>query len=407
MSRSTKKLTAAKVKNTTQPGMYSDGEGLYLQVSKTSTKSWVLRYKRHGKAREMGLGALITVSLSDARIKALHYRKMLLEGEDPIFVRDQEKLAKRLEETAGAKSFKDCAKEYITAHKASWNNEKHINQWENTLSSYAEPKFGSKPVEQVDTTLVMKCLEPIWYNKTETANRVRGRIESILDWAKVKGYRSGENPARWKGHLDQLLPAPSKVKKVKHHSAMPYKDIGDFISLLQKQESISARSLEFTILTACRTQEVLGAKWDELDLEDRIWTIPSDRMKMKREHQVPLTDRMLKIIKAMEMFKEKENDYIFPGSKEDKPQSNMTMLNLLKRVKRTDITVHGFRSTFRDWVAENTTFPGEVAEMALAHKIMNDVEAAYRRGNLLDKRRELMSDWDDYCNGKNSTAQKG
>lgn len=394
MSRSINKLSAIKVSKTTAPGMHSDGAGLYLQVSKTSTKSWIFRYRRHGKLRDMGLGPIHAVSLAEARKSAAIYKTILLDDRDPIEARKQEQIAQRIEASKSI-SFKSCAASFIAAHEPKWTSEKHIKQWRSTLATYAEPYIGNLPVSQIDTPLVMKCLEPIWYDKTPTASRLRYRIEKILDWAKIKEHRQGENPARWKGHLDHLLPAPSKVTAVVNHPALPYADIAGFMKILGQKDVFSARLLEFTILTGLRTFSVIGTRWDEVNFKDRVLTIPASRMKTGREHKVPLTDKMLAVISTM--GKVKQNEYVFPSRKTGGHLSTGAMDNLLERMGRTDITVHGFRSTFRDWTSEETSFTGDIAEMALAHAIKNNSEAAYRRGDLFKKRRKLMDAWEAYC----------
>jgi integrase len=297
-------------------------------------------------------------------------------------------------------TFKDCAERYIEAHRPGWKNPKHAKQWPSTLEDYVYPVFGPIPVQAVDVGLVMKALEPIWKTKPETASRVRGRIESILDWATARGYRQGENPARWRGHLDKLLPARGKVQKVKHHAALPYGEMGDFVAELRGQEGVAARALEFLILTATRTGEVIGARWDEFDLAKKVWTVPGERMKAGKEHRVPLSERALAIIEEMKGQGVNDHPFLFPGGRPGKPLSNMAMLKLLQRMDRGDLTAHGFRSTFRDWAAEMTHFPTEVAEMALAHTVSDKVEAAYRRGDLFQKRRELMEAWARYCEPK-------
>ncbi|MGH8040594.1 MAG: tyrosine-type recombinase/integrase, partial [Rudaea sp.] len=280
------------------------------------------------------------------------------------------------------------------AHKSGWKNEKHAAQWTSTLDTYAYPVIGKLPVAAIDTVLVMKVLEPIWTTKTETATRVRGRMESVLDWATVRGYRDGENPARWKGHLDHLLPKRSKVKKVQHHPALVYAKAPAFLSELRAQEGTAARALEFLILTACRTNEVIGARWNEFDLAEKTWTVPAERMKAGKEHRVPLSAQALKIIK--DLRKQVQGEFVFPGLHEGNPLSNMAMLELLKRMERNALTVHGFRSTFRDWVGETTNYPREVAEAALAHTIKDKAEAAYARGDLFAKRRRMFDDWAGY-----------
>jgi integrase len=386
------KLKARTVETKKEPGYYSDGGNLYLRVSKNLTKTWAFYYKKDGKRTEMGLGSVNDVSLNEARDKAEILRKQLKSGILPLAEKQRltiEDKAKR----AKLMTFQQCADAYINAHRAGWKNPKHIQQWQNTLSQYAFPVFGDLDVKSIDTGLIIKCLEPIWLSKNETAGRVRGRIESILDWATVHEYRNGVNPARWRGHLDKLLAKPSKVQKNVHHQALPYTDIHDFIIQLHQQEGIAAKCLEFTILTAARTGETIGATWDEIDLTAKTWTIPAIRMKAEREHRVPLSSPALSILMQMETIR--LNEYVFPSNK--KGLSNMAMLTLLKRMKRNDITVHGFRSTFRDWAAESTSYPGEVVEMALAHAIKNLTEAAYRRGDLMEKRSKLMEEWARNC----------
>ncbi|QBQ54329.1 tyrosine-type recombinase/integrase [Nitrosococcus wardiae] len=392
MARAINKLTPLAVSKKTQPGYYGDGGGLWLQVSKSGSKSWIFRFTLNGRSREMGLGAIHTISLAEAREEAHRCRQFLRQGVDPLQIKREKAVAKRLE-AAKAMSFDECSAAYLKAHRYSWKNAKHAAQWKSTLSTYASPVFGRLPVAEVDTALVMKCLEPIWQEKTETASRLRGRIESVLDWATVRGYRHGDNPARWRGHLNKLLPARSKVQKVKHHAALPYKKIGLFIQTLRQQEGIAARAFEFAILTAARTGEVTGATWDEIDLAAKVWTLPASRMKVGREHRVPLSNRAIAILEEMEKF---NGAYIFPGQSKGK-LSNMAFLMLLRRMEHKGLTAHGFRSTFRDWAAEMTAYPREVAEMALAHALNNTVEAAYRRGDLFEKRVRLMADWALYC----------
>jgi integrase len=343
----------------------------------------------------MGMGPLAIYCLQEARAKALDARRLRHEGIDPIETRKDERLRARLE-AAKAITFKECADTYIKAHRAGWRNGKHAAQWQATLATYAEPLIGTLPVQAIDTALVLKVLEPIWTTKPETAGRVRGRIEAVLDWAKVREYRQGENPARWRGHLDKLLPARGKVRKVKHHAALPYAELPGFLVALREQEGIAARALEFTILTAARTGEAIFARWSEIDLLDKVWTVSAARMKAGREHRVPLSARALGILDEMQVHRHADDGFVFPGGKPGKPLSNMAFLMLLRRMKRDDLTAHGFRSSFRDWSAERTHFPSEVAEMALAHVVGSKVEAAYRRGDLFDKRRRLMDAWAEF-----------
>jgi integrase len=434
----TGKLKTLNVARAKTPGMYGDGGGLYLQVTGAGAKSWVFRFwvpardpatgesmrdpltkKVIGTSREMGLGSFTVVSLEEARQKAIEARRLRERGVDPIEARQVVKQTAALEK-AKALKFKDAATTYIAAHRAGWRNEKHAAQWTATLETYAYPTIGEVSVQAIDTGLVLKVLEPIWTTKPETAGRVRGRIESILDWAKARGYRAGENPARWKGHLDQLLPARAKVRKVKHHPALPYDEIPAFMSALRAQEGIAARALEFTILTIARTNETIEASWDEIGAREKLWTISAERMKAERDHRVPLSKRALAILEAS--MHDTSGGFLFPGGKAAQPLGNMAMLALLERMnkRRTaagqprwtdpkngnkDIVPHGFRSTFRDWASECTNFPAEVVEMALAHAVGDKVEAAYRRGDLFDKRRRLMDAWAEFC-GK-PAAERG
>lgn len=394
MPRAINRLNPMKVAKTTEPGLYADGGGLYLQITKAGVKSWLFRYMLAGKARGMGLGPLHTIGLAEARARALDCRRLLLDGVDPIDTRKAERTAKKVA-AANDKTFEQCATLYIEAHRAGWKNEKHADQWTNTLKTYAYPVFDVLPVSAIDTALVMKVLEPIWTTKTETASRLRGRIESVLDWATVRGYRAGDNPARLKGHLDTLLPKRSRVQKVKHHPALPYAELAEFMNVLRAEEGVAARALELLILTATRTNEVIGATWEEFDLDTPLWVIPAERMKMGKEHRVPLSSHAVEIIQAQQELR--QNNYVFPGTQYGKPLSNMAMLQLLKRMGRTDITAHGFRSTFRDWAGETTHYPREVCEAALAHGIKDKAEAAYARGDLFQKRAALMQDWADFA----------
>jgi integrase len=394
----TGKLSARTVATTIKPGLYGDGGGLYLQVGASGGKSWLFRFMLAGKARAMGLGALAEVSLAEAREAAAEARKLAKAGTDPIEQRDAQREGARQAAAlvaAKAMTFQQCADAYIKAHAAGWRNEKHRMQWPNTLRDYVYPVFGELPVDAIDLPLVLKVLEPIWNEKTETATRVRGRIEAILDWATVRGYRQGENPARWRGQLSHLLAKPSKVAVVEHHAALPYIDMGSFMAKLRGRDAIAARALEFAILTAARTGEVIGATWAEFDMDAAVWTVPAGRMKAGREHRVPLSEPALAILRAM--AEHGKGAFVFPGGRPGKALSNMGMGMLLRRMERGDITAHGFRSTFRDWAAERTAYPGEVVEMALAHAVGNKVEAAYRRGDLFEKRRRLMDEWANYC----------
>jgi len=387
------KLSAAGVEKQQKPGRYGDGGGLWLQVTKAGTKSWLFRYMIEGRAREMGLGALHTVSLKKARAKAQRCRELLDEDVDPLEDRERQRAAQQK-----SKTFEDCTRAYLEAHESKWSNDKHRWQWENTLRRFAFPVIGKLPVSEINVHHVERILKPIWQTKTETAVRTRGRIEAVLAWAKVKKYCDGENPATWTNNLDKLLPAPSEIRKVENLAAMPYADVPEFIARLRQREGIASRALEFTILTAARTTETIGAQWAEIDLYAKTWTVPAERMKAGKEHVVPLPDRAVEILREMESVKSSE--WVFPGWRRGEPLSNMAMLSAIKKgMGIKGITVHGFRSTFRDWVADKTDFPREVAEHALAHKLPDKVEAAYQRSTLIDKRRELMAAWAEYLGG--------
>lgn len=389
------RLSAKAVASTKAPGLYGDGGGLYLQVAQGGSRTWIFRYRSPitKKGRYMGLGPVHTVSLPEAREKAATQRREVLSGRDPIEVREEES-RRVISEYSRVFTFKQCASSYIESHKPGWRNEKHADQWTNTIETYCNPVIGALPVQAVDTGLVLKILEPIWASKPETASRLRARIENILDWATARGHRVGENPARWKGHLKQLLPALAKKDRVKHHKAMPFSEVAGFVAKLREMSGVAVRCLEFTILTAARTSEAIQAKPEEFDLHNATWTVPASRMKAKKEHRVPLSPRALAIVRELLELK---GEYVFPGAKSERPMSNMAMLNLLDRMS-VAVTVHGFRSSFRDWAAERTGFPHEVCEMALAHTIPNAAEAAYRRGDLFEKRRKLMDAWADYIN---------
>lgn len=388
-------LTALAVKNAT-PGRHADGGGLHLLVKPTGARSWVYRFMLNGKSRDVGLGAAGQggMSLADARDEAAALRLKVKAGIDPLEERDRE-AAKTLAAAQAAKvagtTFRDVATAYIAANEESWRNPKHRQQWRNTLDTYVYPVIGDLPVAEVETVHVLKILEPIWKGKAETASRIRGRIETVLDSAKARGYRHGENPARWRGHLAQILPARTRLSRG-HHKAIVFEQIPEFVRALQKREAVAALALEFAILTAARSGEVLGATWAEVDLDKATWTIPAHRMKAAKEHRVPLSPRAVAILESLKPL---GGAYLFPGGKGGK-LSGMAMGMLMRRMK-VDATVHGFRSGFRDWAAECTGYAHEVAEMALAHTIENKVERAYRRGDLFDKRRRLMNDWATFC----------
>lgn len=382
-----------------QPGATADGDGLYLKIGPTGAASWQFRYQINGKRRMMGLGACTVLTLADAREKAGEVRRLAKKGIDPLEARKAEEEAKKAAEAASkaaSTTFSDAAGEYIEAHRAGWRNAKHAQQWANTLAQYVYPEFGDKPVGEICTEDVLGALKPIWSAKPETANRVRNRIELVLDAARAKGLATGINPAAWRGHLDKLLPKRSKASRG-HHAAMGYRTLPSFYSsLTEDRDSLSALALRFTILTACRTSEVLLAEWSEFDLDNRLWIVPGKRMKAGEPHRVPLCPAVINLLDTIKA-RGTGSGYLFPGARRGKPLSNMSMTMVLRKLGHGDLTVHGFRSTFRDWCAEETHYPNIVAEQALAHTVGNAVEAAYRRGDLLEKRRALMADWASYC----------
>ena len=388
-------LTPLAVKNA-KPGRHADGSGLHLLVKPSGARSWVYRFMLTGKSRDVGLGTAGPggMSLADARDAAAALRLKVKAGTDPLAERERE-AAQALATAQAAKvagtTFKDVAASYLAANEGSWRNPKHRQQWGNTLATYVYPVIGDLPVADVDTAHVLTILEPIWKGKAETASRVRGRIETILDAAKARGYREGENPARWRGHLAQILPARTRLSRG-HHKAIAYDAIPAFVRALHKREAVAALALEFVTLTAARSGEVIGARWSEVDLAKAIWTVPADRMKAAKEHRVPLSPRAVAILESLKPL---GSEWLFPSAKGGK-LSGMAMTMLMRRMK-VDATVHGFRSGFRDWAAECTGYAHEVCEMALAHAIGNKAEAAYRRGDLFDKRRRLMDDWAIYC----------
>ena len=398
-------LTPLAVKNA-KPGRHADGGGLHLLVKESGARSWVYRFMLKGKARDIGLGAASgpeTISLATARDKAAALRLQVKAGVDPLAERHRgaaEALATAQAAQIAGITFKAVAEAHIAANEASWRNDKHRQQWRNTLASYVYPVMGEVPVADIGTAHVLKILEPIWQNKPETASRIRGRIETVLDAAKARGYRDGENPARWRGHIAQILPARSRLTRG-HHKAMPYAAIPAFMAQLREREATAALALEFVILTATRTSEVLGATWAEVDLDKAIWTVPATRMKAGKEHRVPLSPRAVEILEAVKPLGKAS---LFPADKGGR-LSGMAMSMLLRRMK-LDCTVHGFRSGFRDWAAECTGYAHEVCEMALAHVIGNKSEAAYRRGDMFDKRRRLMADWATYCASDSAAGAK-
>jgi len=366
--------------------------GLQLKINDNGARSWVLRTMVAGKRRDMGLGGFPDVTLAQARERARAARDQVREGVDPIQARQAARSASAAA-LAKAKTFDQCVAAFVKAKSGEWQNAKHRAQWDSTLETYASPFIGTLLVQDVGVTNVLAVLEPIWATKTETASRLRGRIETILDWATARGYRTGENPARWRGHLDQLLARPKKIQKRKHHEALPIDDVGAFLVELRKVEGSSARALEFVVLTAGRSGEIRGARWPEIDLQGKVWTVPAERMKGKKEHRVPLSKQALMLLAGLPRFE--GHELLFPG-RSDAPLSDMSLTACMRRMKLTAVP-HGFRSTFRDWAAERTNFPRDVAEMALSHAIVSEVEAAYRRGDMLAKRARMMQAWADFC----------
>jgi len=379
------KLTAARLRNLTAPGRYSDGDGLFLEVKPAGGRNWILRALCGGKRRDIGLGPLKSVDLGDAREAAHQIRRQIAQGLDPI--------AERKRERRVIPNFRDAAKIVHREHKASWKNGKHQSQWLSTLENYAFPKLGNRLVSDIGAPEIRDVLAPIWLTKPETARRVRQRIGTVLDWACVKGFRTSEAPLR---SLSKGL--PRQPKKDRHFAAMGYAGVPSFLARLRERESIGRLALEAVILTAARSGEIRFALWSEIDLSVEVWSIPAERMKMGRPHVVPLSPQTIEVLKRAEKFRAPGSDLIFPGQKLKKPMSDMTLLKILRDMD-VGVTVHGFRSAFRDWVADQTSHPGEVAEAALAHAVPNKVEAAYRRTDFLKKRRELMRDWGHYCCG--------
>jgi len=390
------KLAAVALKHL-KDGIHADGGNLYLLI-RGASKSWVFRFTSpSGARRQMGLGPLHSVSLAEARKRATELREQLKHPTtptDPLTSRHEARIAQRLGQRR-TKTFRDCAAAYIDAHQSEWKSSKHAQQWMNTLEQYAYPVLGELPASEIDEALVLNVLSPIWSNKTETAKRLRGRIEAVLDWATFNKYRHGENPARWKGHLEHSLAKPSKVAKVIHHPAMPYQELPFFMLELRGRTGFGARALELLILTGCRSGEIRGALWREIDLVSKLWVIPAARMKMAQEHRVPLSDVAVELLTSLPRLE--GTDLIFPSTKPNTPLSDMTLTAVLRRCGGEAYTVHGFRSCFRDWLAETTNYPNEACELALAHSVSNKVEAAYRRGDMLEKRVPMMNDWARFC----------
>jgi integrase len=382
------------VKKLTQPGRYGDGSGLWLQVRSPQNRSWLFRYMMVGKARWLGLGDESVVSLAMARLKAAKAREAISNGIDPLTLKQAEKEAAK--KASSANTFDEVKELFLTAQGPGWRNEKHRNQWRSTLATYATPKIGSKRIDTLTTDEILSVLEPIWTTKTETASRLRGRIESILNYARARGLRSGENPARWRGHLDHILAPKAQVSLVRHHPALAWADLPQFIDALSREEGTAAKAFLLLILTATRTTEVTDAHWGEIDIPAKTWTIPASRMKAGREHRVPLSDAAVAVLNAVQSLK-REDGWVFPGTKKKQHLSNMAFLMMLRRMERHDITAHGFRSTFREWAAEKTSYPREIAEAALAHSNKDKVEAAYLRSDHFAQRTALMDDWSAFC----------
>ena len=402
MPKIAKELRALDISRLTEPGHHPAGGvvGLYLYITPTGSKSWVLRTMIAGKRRHMGLGPYPTVPLAQAREKARQARNEIVNGNDPIAQRKEAKSLLQAQQATEV-TFAQAAQAYIDAHGDSWKNPKHRAQWTSTLETYVYPVMGKLMVKDVAQAHVLQVLEPIWKTKTETATRIRGRMESVLDWATARHYRQGDNPARWKGHLDKLLAPPTRIQKVVHHKAIQVGNMAAFMADLRQREGIAARALEFAIYCAARSGEVRGATWDEIDLENRIWVIPAERMKAGSEHRVPLSHQALDLLKNMPKLV--DCPYIFPSSKSSM-LSDMALLAVMRRMEM-DAVPHGFRSTFRDWAGETTNYPRDIAEQALAHTLTNKVEAAYRRGDALEKRRHMMQDWADFCQRQAHKAQ--
>ena len=402
MTRMVERLSARAIAAATSPGMYADGNGLYLAVAKGGSRSWILRYRHGGKRHDAGLGGHPLIGLADARQRATELRRKLADGIDFLAERRVIVAAKRLG-AMKSRTFRQCVDEYLEAHSAAWRGGRHEAQWRQSLSKYAYPVIGDMPVADIDVSAVLAVLKPVWKTRTETGTRVRERIERVLDAATTAGYRrESQNPARWRGHLDTLLPKRSKVQIEHHHAALPYFEIGAFMAELRQREGTDARALEFLILTAARSGEVLKMQWQEVDLKANVWTVPPQHSKTNREHRVPLSQSAIAILETVAAIR--TSDSVFPGSRGALSRTTFNKL-LVQKMRRSTITVHGFRSTFRDWAAERTGFPAEVAEMALAHTVADAVERAYRRGDLFQKRRQLMDVWAKFCAAPAATGR--
>jgi integrase len=397
MPRKAKELTALTVSRLRDEGRHAVGgaDGLHLRIAGAS-RAWVLRAKIGERRCDIGLGPFPEVTLAEARDAAIDLRRQIRRGIDPLKDRKLTRLRSQAE-LRPLVTFRSCVEAYVEMNRAGWKSKKHAAQWSATLKTYAFPTIGEIAVGEVDTSTVLAILQPIWTTKTETASRVRGRIEAVLDWARVQGFRSGDNPARWRGHLDKTLPPRRRVQGVVHHAALPYSEVAALIRELQARPGISARALEFSILCASRSGEVRGAVWDEFDLEGGVWTIPVERMKAGKEHRIPLAPQTIQLLRGLPRFA--KEPHVF-GAPRGGPLSDMSLTAVLKRMGQTEITQHGFRSTFRDWAGETTNYAREVIEHALSHQLKDKAEAAYQRGDLLQKRSALMKDWADFCTGK-------
>jgi integrase len=401
MARTLNRLSTLKVARMKTPGLYADGGSLYLRVAEGGSKQWVFRYVTSGRMRDMGLGPVHTLTLAQAREKAREARLLRLEGIDPIESKRARMAALRAAD-AKAMTFADCARGFIRDNESSWTNAKHRHEWERSVREYVYPVLGTLPVAAIDTPLVLKVIKPLWERVPETASRVRGRIENVLGWATVHHYRTGDNPARWNGLLEHALPA--RPAKVEHHAALPYAEVPAFMAKVRQQNGATAACLEFIVLSAARLGEAIYATWDEIDLQNHVWIVPARRMKAGVEHRVPLSAAAIAVLKDVQEIK--HSDYVFSGVRQGRPIGKNAPRLLAKEITGNDnVTVHGFRSSFRDWASERTSFPREVAEMALAHAIPNAVEAAYRRGDLFEKRRRMMEAWAEFC-GKSQGGAK-
>jgi integrase len=394
-----KTVTALAVAKLRRPGRHRCGNNLYLQIGENGARSWIVRYQFGGRARHMGIGATDLLTLAEAREKAVEARRLLLDGIDPLVERERRRQQASVA-AASMVTFRECAERYIAAHEPSWRSRIHRNQWQSSLARFVYPVFGAVAVADVDTGLVMQVLEPLWMRAPATASRVRGRIESILDFAKARGYRESENCARWRGHLENLLPHHRKLQAVKHFAALAYADVAALLVALRAEGGIAAVALEFAVLTAARTGEVIGATWDEINEIEKIWTIGAGRMKGGREHRIPLSARAVELLTRLP----RQGEFVFAGKRAGTPLGPTTLRAVMQRV-RPGASVHGLRSSFRDWAAEQTNYPREVAEAALAHAISNAVEAAYRRTDFFERRRRLMEDWSRYCSAP--TLERG